>query len=287
MGCEIKDLKGVSSCGVKLGEVDQVIFFEGVPEFDSIQAVKLYIDLGVGVYPTFDQLENYTPEQAEPNMFEFPSGRSEYIKAGVTSLSLFDKSASEATFGAYETLNKREMSYILIDKQSNFQVANKGTKITPVPMAKGTLKPQFVNGNGVDAVQGVTFTFNRGNVKPADVAVVSAEQAGFQILGLYEPLMQAGVVYGDVTDTTAKVFLYEVNEGVSIENGITGVTVGDLTLTANGASVTPTSFDAASEGDGWYDLVYPSQTTGNKMLLDVDVDGYNWNTVANTQFIIG
>lgn len=288
MDCNLKELKGVSDCGTKLSEVDQIIFFDGVQEFASIQAIKTFLDAGVGIYPTNDELETYVPEQGEPNMFEFQSGRSQYIKSGVFSYSFFDKTASEYTFSAYESLNKRQVSYILIDKEGNVLVAVDGSVIKSIPMAKSTMKPQFVYSNGSDTVQGVTFTFNRGNVKPENIKIISAEQLGFNILGEYLPKVQANVEFTDVTTTGATVFLWGENEGVPVENGIAGILSGDVTIEANGGALAITSFDPSGDGDGFYDLVFATQSSGTEIqITNIAVTGYNFSTVYSKSFRIG
>lgn len=288
MGCEIKQLSGTSACGKKLGEVNQYLFFEGVPEFDSIQALKSALDNAtVAFYATDAELEQYTPTQEETKTYEYKSGRIHSIKRGATTYSSQDKTAGEFTQVAYESLNKRRCSFIRIDSMSNFEVYQKGLKITPVPMSFNSMRTQFQNNDGSETPQGLIFMFSRGNVNPENLAVISPSDAGFEMLGAYSPLIQAEIIATDVTTTTAKIFLYGISEGVNIENGIAGIAVGDITLTVNGTSVTPTSFDSATEGVGYYDLVYPSQSTGDKLLLDIDVEGYDSATVASSPFWVG
>jgi hypothetical protein len=295
MTCETqkRNLYGNDCSGRVVDEITQCLF---IPLKKSDGTEQTWADLGafttwiqgtaqadLELFPTQDELQDFTPESSEATFQEFKNGTRRRLSSGAKTYTLVDTGASTRTHDAYEDLGENDLGVIVIGANGNFMIREKsdGT-LAPIPINKGSLSPDYMPSDGAENGQQVTFSFTFSKkIREGEKRTVSQEELGFNLLGYVKPWIDVNVEYSSPTATSVSVYVYMDVEGLKEKTPLTGLLLADFNklVIVGGADVSIT--DATEGTEGNYVLTYASQSSVT-MKLDAAKDKYNF-AIANAQ----
>lgn len=286
--------QGGLSCGNnKTKRIDQILYVPlktsagAIRNWADVETLKTFLDSAVNavekldrVYPTFDELEEYAIEKSDDKVKEWKSGRKTTLDNGIYTFSYQDKNASGATVYAFEQMNGVEMGAILIDKDGGILIREKDSELYPIPIVKGSFDSSMALDDGTDtSVHAGMLKFDMKDIPMFEMKTLTADSIGESLLSLYQPRIAINASYSNVTTTGARVRLTKIDENTAENAGLEGLLLADLggLAVVGGSAVVPTSVTAVTGMAGYYDVVYPAQSSSAVLVWTWSKDGYNFD----------
>lgn len=236
-------------------------------------------------YPT-PELKNFAPTTADTVFQEYEDGTKDRVRAGVMSFTGIFNNKNHTFACKLNHNNCSTFGVYLVDENGLVMGVNRGDgKLYPVPVQGWDVKYNFTSNTELSNVM-ISFDF-----KPAygvcDLDIVEAEADMIEAKGLID-------AYATVVTSTVGNLVVKFNTSYGTlgnKQGVKGVAVADIISLKNvtqSTTLTVVSVTESTTVEGQYTIVYTAGGTvaTNILRLEIQVDGYDFNPVTNTQIVV-
>lgn len=237
-------------------------------KFDAAEKLDRYYPISI--------LENVEDVRAEPEFFEFNSGKKSKIREGVRTFVGFIPFQGPEYLGKLEEWACNKFGVYIIDKSGNFVYSTDEAtkqKVQPIMVDEESFSAELVKKTDAEpAMIKITFDF-RETEKDALLRAIDESDLDFEglssvdVYGLYDATHSVSGISTTAFTSTITEEIY----GFKIE----GLVAGDFSLYNDTQSSSVTITSVTESADGVYDFVIPVQTSADSMTLSMTKSGYD------------